>query len=815
MNLSSWLDSPVFLVLFKWTCLLALAWMVHGVLRHRHARWRLILWRGVLCFGLILPLTQWVQVPGLKIPIALADPAGVQLSEPPSPAATNPAQAPSVAQTIKAQITARPTSLNENRLRLQSPPPSIPGNAIILTIWALGCVFGIMRLVGLNRQLSRLQKESLPPAPDLRRLASQIQLRLKVQQPVAVLISDNVTSPFVCGLRRPTIILPRALAEQLSLGEVSALLSHEMAHVRQHDLVWCVAWRGLKVAWWFHPLVWRIPAAHTLACEQEADGFASGQLAEHGSYAQMLARLALRVLALPAVETQLTLNGGSQIARRLRHLGSHGADAWNWKYSAAAVGLVGLLFLLTAGCQCLKSTAARPNTPMKIEFQKVPVVIQDEDGKPIAGAAIVPHGFRVKGLHGADAYGWKTNLFGAPEEAITDANGRALVKYPVNSIPEEKEVTGALIFNVSHPEFASKFIQSYAVDSPEAPIQLTRGIHLEVSGYYGADHQPVTDLVPNLTEGVGPKDWQKKDDGHWTYDKLTPGGHLLELMGRLPSGDIVYGDTTAFTAERGKPCQLALEMKPGIRLEGRLDDSVPRPVKNGRVMMDVRPKEYPALDVLEDYYAADEKCGGRHFWHSYRAIADDGTFAFESVPPGTADIVVLGDGFASKTVGKLHNRVNGVLSTNCPVLAIPQAFPLAAPVTKIEIATEPAATLEFTATTQSGQPIAGVGVGLYPAAFRMSGPFGWLKNSSEEPYREIAHLPDPVFSGQTDKTGRLVLPNLPAETRGVEVWHKQYQVPLQDVHGWRDRHVRTSFSPGMTNELNMTMEPIGADFIGR
>ena len=98
------------------------------------------------------------------------------------------------------------------------------------------------------------------------------------------------------------------------------------------------------------------PAAHNLACEQEADRVAQGQLADEDSYAQMLARLALRVLALPAVETKLTVNGSSQIARRLNHLGKKGIGHWNWKYSVVGFGLVGLLFLIAAGCEFSKSS---------------------------------------------------------------------------------------------------------------------------------------------------------------------------------------------------------------------------------------------------------------------------------------------------------------------------------------------------------------------------------------------------------------------------------------------------------------------------
>jgi beta-lactamase regulating signal transducer with metallopeptidase domain len=814
MNLPLLLASPALVILFKWTCLLALGWVAHGMLRHRHARWRLILWRGILCFGVALPLLHFFQVPGLKIPVASDAASTTEFTSSLSPAtAINPIPPASlVARPARTPVATGPASSSINSLKPPTLSKSVSWEGILIMIWAVGCVGGAIRLVRLQLQLSHLRK-TCHPIPDLQQLARQIQNRLNVRREVDVQISDSVTSPFVCGLLKPAIILPQLLAQHLSPGELSALLSHEIAHLRRHDLAWCIAWRWMKAIFWFHPLVWQVPAVHSLACDEEADRVASGQLADQDSYARLLARLALRVLALPAVETKLTLNGSSQIARRLNHLRQKGMGAWNWRYSVAGFGLVGLLFLMTAGCEFSKSTSANSKIPTTVEFKKMLVVVQDEDGKPIEGATILPTGFRVKGIHGADAYGWNKKLFGPPEKAITDSAGKAYVKYPIEGIPEEKEFTGELIFQVSHPEFAPVFIQSYSVDSPEQPIQLTRGIHLEVSGYFGGNHQPVTELIPNLSEGVPPEDWQKEGNGVLVFHKLSPGGHLLQLMGRLPSGEVVYSDTLAFTAEKGKPCNFAMEMKPGIRLEGRIDDQVPRPVKNGRVMIDIRPKEYPVLNVIEDYYDADKKYGGRHFWHSYRPISEDGTFVFESIPPGEADIVVLGDGFASKTIGQLQNRVHGALVKG-PVMAIPQAFPLVAPVTKIEVTTEPTATLEFTATTQSGRPIEGVRVGMWPAAFRMWGMFGWVKNSSEEPYREIPHLPDPIFSGQTDKNGKLVIQNFPAEIRGMEVGHPQFQVPLQEPNGWRDRHVRIKFSPGTTNKFELALEPKGKDFIG-
>src|SRR5581483_2092287 len=58
---------PVFLQL-KWTALLVFAWCAQALLRRQDARWRLILWRSVLCFGLLLPFSQFAEFPGIKIP---------------------------------------------------------------------------------------------------------------------------------------------------------------------------------------------------------------------------------------------------------------------------------------------------------------------------------------------------------------------------------------------------------------------------------------------------------------------------------------------------------------------------------------------------------------------------------------------------------------------------------------------------------------------------------------------------------------------------------------------------------------------------
>ncbi|HEY3862657.1 MAG TPA: M56 family metallopeptidase [Verrucomicrobiae bacterium] len=778
--------------LLRWSVLLALGWIAHGLLRNRHPRWRMILWRAIFCFSLVTPLARF---PTLRIPVPRNsfDWADAPIVAPAAAPSTGIGGTP-VSETPRVSPAAR-TSASSSAHAMAFPRISWP--TWLALVWIAGALWAGGRLVRLQLALHQLRVGSAPADAAVQQQARETAACLKVTRRFAVRVSGNIVSPCVCGVWKPAVLLPKKLADELSADEAPALLAHEIAHLRRHDLFWCIGWRWAQALFWPHPLVWGIPAAHALACEEEADRIAAGQSRGQAQYSQLLAGMALRILALPAAETQLALSGGSQIAKRIRSLRENRAGVWTWRDSAAAFALAAAVFVAAAGCSF---TTAKPAA---LTFREVLVTVQDQDGHPMAGAAVRPSGFRVKGLHHADDYSWNRNLFGPPETVMTGADGKAWARYPVEGIPEEREFTASLTVRVSRAGYCSASPDDYSVERPNPPIRLVRGIVLEVSGYSGADRQPVEELKPSLTLSGAtlPLNWQKTAGGKLAFDELSPGDHLLQLMGRLPSGEIVYSDTVAFTAAPGLPCSLNLEMKPGIRVEGRLDESVPRPVKNGRVLIQVRPKEFPASASPNGRAKIIEKYGEPFFWRTYRVIHEDGTFVFESVPPGELDVTALCDGFASRGVGQ-------------PNFGLPQAFALRAPVTEITVRTERTATLDFTATTRRGQPIEGVSVSLNPNALRIGGIFGQMWGSSESPFRAMAPLPPlPYDSAKTDQNGRVEIRDIPSFATFLLLNDPRYQVPLQSGV-WRDRFVPLKFSPGATNELKMALEPKGADFIG-
>jgi beta-lactamase regulating signal transducer with metallopeptidase domain len=338
--------SPAAVLLFRWTALLTLAWALHALLRTRHPCWRLILWRCVICFIVLMPL---VRLPIFQIPLPQNFFGATDIQNVPKVSAS-PARPP--AFTSASLGRSAPSNAG---VRTVSAPGAlarrpIPWQAMAVSVWALGALWAGGRLVRFQIILHRLRAQSRPAPESVQKQAREIAAGLKVSRRFAVQVSDATTSPFAAGLFRPVILLPGKLMDGLPEEEVTVLMAHEIAHFRRGDLFWCVAWRWLQALFWPHPLIWAIPAAHNLACEEEADRAAAGSLQDSGQYSQLLARLALRVLDLPRLETDLVLNASSHIARRLDKLDKNPAKFWGWKHSVAGFALTAALFLISAAC---------------------------------------------------------------------------------------------------------------------------------------------------------------------------------------------------------------------------------------------------------------------------------------------------------------------------------------------------------------------------------------------------------------------------------------------------------------------------------
>lgn len=134
--------------------------------------------------------------------------------------------------------------------------------------------------------------------------------------------------------------------------------------------------------------------------------------------------------------------------------------------------------------------------------------------------------------------------------------------------------------------------------------------------------------------------------------------------------------------------QKRLELRPAMRLDGQLDDVVPRPVRNGHVQVHV------------SHPVAPEPKAGSLEWDDWTRIAEDGTFHFDALPPGPVQVIAVCDGFTWAIPGADKREGYGVS-------AMVQDFQPEGDTVRVPLRMQPAATYEVHTVDAAGAPVAG------------------------------------------------------------------------------------------------------------
>ncbi len=162
--------------------------------------------------------------------------------------------------------------------------------------------------------------------------------------------------PAVCGLLRPTILVPRALLDRLPPEGLQAVLIHELAHVKRGDLWINSLQTVLQAAYFYNPLVWLANAIVRRVREQAVDEMVLVALgAEAKSYGNTLIDIA--EMAFLRVSPALRLIGVAESRKslegRIKHMMTRPIP------KSAKVGVVGMLFVAAVGAILLPMARAQ------------------------------------------------------------------------------------------------------------------------------------------------------------------------------------------------------------------------------------------------------------------------------------------------------------------------------------------------------------------------------------------------------------------------------------------------------------------------
>ncbi len=341
---------PVPDALLKLTVVLLTAWGISLCLRSRNPRWRVLLWRISITGALSIPVLL-LLAPAWEFPVT-----------PPAAGAASalrggflngygglfPVPMDSV---FIGDLTS--VSPLDKRGVASFLPEELNPYPLIAATWVLGFLVMSAIVFRSQRRALLILRNSSAPSPEAVRLLRRVAAELGIPGRIPILrLSPVLFSPFLIGVRRPVVVLPSWLAEDERQDDLSAVLGHELSHLKGNDVLWLGVINVLTCLLWWHPLVWMARRAHTDACEELADAVAAGHVGDNELYSGALARVALQAGGHPPLSTAVPMARRSRMIRRLNNL-KRVVLTSDLGYTRTAVALIaGGVFLCTiCGCR--------------------------------------------------------------------------------------------------------------------------------------------------------------------------------------------------------------------------------------------------------------------------------------------------------------------------------------------------------------------------------------------------------------------------------------------------------------------------------
>jgi beta-lactamase regulating signal transducer with metallopeptidase domain/HEAT repeat protein len=255
------------MLLVKATIILLVALGITLSMQRASAGARHLVWLVTVAALLLVPaLTAWAPIPVRLLP--------AELSSTPVAAPSDPGKSSTAwgdATPTDAGLSTPSTALNagmpSGSIDGTSAFSAMSGFSVLFLIWAVVLVAIAGSLAYASLVVRRIVNRARPlDTEDWLTPLWEVSDRLALDEPPRLLRSEDAKMPFACGLFTPTIVLP-AECDGWSLDRRRAVLLHELAHVRRHDLVGHTMGRLACAVYWFHPLVWT--AAKQLRSESE------------------------------------------------------------------------------------------------------------------------------------------------------------------------------------------------------------------------------------------------------------------------------------------------------------------------------------------------------------------------------------------------------------------------------------------------------------------------------------------------------------------------------------------------------------------
>lgn len=229
----------------------------------------------------------------------------------------------------------------------------------LVSVYTIGILFQLFILgVGYKKLLDlKWTGHSSVPASWLPVFESMV-AKLNLRQNIEFYLSSKVNVPLVIGYLKPVVLFPIALASQLDIKQVEAILIHELSHIRRNDFLLNLIKTGIETILFFNPFVWlggrliNIEREH--ACDDLVLKFTGSPL----TYAHALLKLEiLKNKTTPALSMAATGND-QHLYQRIKRITDMKTNYMNAKQQILAITLTIATIISLAWISPAKKTPA-------------------------------------------------------------------------------------------------------------------------------------------------------------------------------------------------------------------------------------------------------------------------------------------------------------------------------------------------------------------------------------------------------------------------------------------------------------------------
>jgi beta-lactamase regulating signal transducer with metallopeptidase domain len=257
-------------------------------------------------------------------------------------------QSQAISAGTHAAVMAAPThsAIRLNSHAAQPQPASEKPYLLLVEAWFLGVLLLSLRTAGGVVAIERLRRRtSAPLSAALIERCLALQRRMGLSRVIQYSQSIHLDAPAVIGWIRPVVLLPISALTGLSDAQLTAVLAHELAHIRRHDAFVNLFQVVAESLLFYHPAVWwlskRIRTERENCCDDAAIAVCGSPLEFARALTLMEEWRATPALAMAA-------NRGP-LADRIRRLLGVPSHASSMRIANLAAGALCLSVALVAG----------------------------------------------------------------------------------------------------------------------------------------------------------------------------------------------------------------------------------------------------------------------------------------------------------------------------------------------------------------------------------------------------------------------------------------------------------------------------------